>query len=291
MVRHIRIPLLIDVMLTRDPDDIRELAQHDGLDRGFDGRGPLVNRLLSARVRRGLRLGGAPLPSARMRDDAARITRQDALKQLFVPGNWDPAIVIALASYVRGEEGRHVGQLAQDAVGRVFRPEFRAGHDSWEAAQVIGDHIAPGRPLRRFLRVLTGALSRAQVALGRTSDNDPAAVHGLGVAIHNLVVSLEKMRAAWADTDLRARLNPTEAAHRSITAPRNVMRAGAAHTDVIGGRLRPGTLVAMQTREAASATMDTRLAFLGEAWSHCPAEAWVMGLLAEVWRQAAESAA
>jgi hypothetical protein len=36
--------------------------------------------------------------------------------------------------------------------------------------------------------------------------------------------------------------------------------------------------------------MDAHLAFLGDSWSGCPAEAWVMALLEEVWRQAGEEA-
>ncbi len=291
MTRQIRVPGLLNVIRTDDPELIRTLADHPALDRDFEAKGPLINRLLAARVRRGLRSAIGPLPSALMRDDEARTKTQADIRERYKPGNWDDPGVGNLASYVQGAGSRPVGELAQEVVGRVLDSEYRSNEDTWDAATKVQRHLQGRNPILRIIRWLSGELMRAQNVLSRASRNDGASVHGTGVAVHNLVDSLDWMRAAWADPSRRARLTPKTAAHAAIRAPHTVMRAGAYDTDLLGGTLKPGTLVALDTRKAASRGMDARLAFLGDSWSSCPAEAWVMALLEEVWRQAEEDAA
>jgi len=290
MTRQIRVPGLLNVIRTDDADTIRTLANHPALDRDFEAKGPLINRLLAARVRRGLRSAMGPLPSALMRDDEARAQSQADLRERFKPGNWDAAGVGNLASYVQGADSRPVGELAQEVVGRVLDSEYRANEDTWEAATKVERHLRARNPILRIIRWLSGELMRAQNVLSRASRNDGASVHGTGVAVHNLVDSLDWMRAAWTDHGRRERLTPQTAAHAAIRAPHTVLRAGAYDTDLLGGTVAPGTLVAFDTRKAAERGMDAHLAFLGDSWSGCPAEAWVMALLEEVWRQAGEDA-
>ncbi len=286
MARHIRIPLLADLILTDDPNEIRQLAEHTLLDRGFRARGPLINRLLARRVKSALSLERTALPSAQMRNNPDRQQTSAKLTKMFAPGNWDVETLEQMANHVRGATTRPAGELAQEVVGRVFDPDYAANKETWEAARLVEAHLQSRNPFRRLLRMMTGALPRAQSILGRAARGDTGAVHGTGIAVHNLVLSLDRMQIAWADETLRARLTPEQAALRAIAAPRTVMRAGAGHGDTVGGRVRPVTLVAMNTREAVDKAMDADLAFLGSSWSRCPAERWVMALLAEIWRQA-----
>lgn len=289
MARRIRIPLLADLILADDPDEIRQLADHVTLDRGFRPRGPLLNRVLAKRVKAALSTQGTPLPSAQMRDDPERQRTADKLVQMFRPGNWDAGIVALLAAQIRGIGGRPAGELAQEVVGKVFDPEYAASPETWQAADIVEAHLRSWNPITRLCRALTGALSRAQSTLSKASGGDAGAVHGTGIAVHNLELSLTRMQAAWSDETLRARLTPDEAALRAIAAPRTVLRAGSDHSDTLCGPVRPFTLVALNTREASDKNMDRDLAFLGSSWSRCPAEEWVMALLAEVWRQAGDT--
>ena len=288
MARHIRIPLLADLILTDDPDEIRQLANHGALDRGFRPRGPLINRLLARRVKSALALDGAPLPSVMMRESSERQQISENLTAMFTPGKWDADTLAQMAAFVRGDKDRPAGELAQEVVGRVFKPDYIATKQTWDAAKAIEDHLQTFNPIRRIMQFVSGALYKAQLVLGRASDGDTGAVHGTGIAVHNLALSLERLRDAWADETLRSSLTPEQAALRAVVAPRTVMRAGMRHSDTIGGRVRPVTLVAMNTRTAACSRMNADLSFLGSSWSHCPAERWVMALLAETWRQAGE---
>ncbi len=289
MARHIRIPLLADLILTDEQEEISQLANHTGLDRGFEPRGPLLNRILAQRVKSTLSLKRAPLPSAMMRDNPRRQEISEKLSDLFSPGNWDSRTLEQMASYVRGDLSRPAGELAQQIVGRVFDPGYAANKDTWDAAKTLEAYLQSFNPLRRIIWFFSGALRSAQGVLADASGGDSGAVHGTGIAVHNLAHSLDRLREAWADNTLRSRLSPEQAALSAIVAPRTVMRAGAGHCDSIGGRVRPVTLVAMNTRAAAGAAMDVDLAFLGSSWSHCPAEQWVMALLAEIWKQAGET--
>ena len=62
MGRSLRIPGLIDLVQADARPDIRGLADDTRLDRKFELRGPLINRLLVLRIRSVLRLAGAPRP-------------------------------------------------------------------------------------------------------------------------------------------------------------------------------------------------------------------------------------
>lgn len=289
MTRQIRIPLIIDVIRTDEPDVIRGLADNRALDRGFEPRGPLLNRVLSGRVRRALRTSRKALPSALMRADADRTEAQKVLRQKFVAGSWDDQTVTALADYVRGETARPAGELAQEVIGRVFDQSYGANEDTWDAARVMEFHLRSWNPIKRLVRWLSGELVRAQNTLTRAADGNASSVHGTGIAVHNLVESLDLMRDDWADPAQRDRLTPRTAALSALLAPRTVMRAGAIDADVLGGTLKPGTLVALDTRAAAGRGMNADIAFLSDSWSACPAEAWVVALLEEVWRRAGEA--
>ena len=72
MARRIRIPGLVDLLRVSDAEEIRALNAEPCIDRNFIARGPLINRLIVARIRRWFRISGQFLPSLARRDDAAR---------------------------------------------------------------------------------------------------------------------------------------------------------------------------------------------------------------------------
>ena len=51
-MNRLRIPALIDLMRVSDPALIADLAQDRRLDRQYVSRGPLLNRILTGRIRR-----------------------------------------------------------------------------------------------------------------------------------------------------------------------------------------------------------------------------------------------
>ena len=63
MGRLLRIPFLVDLNRTADPSEIRAFAKDGRLDRNFSGRGPLLNRILTRKVRNVLAVKGVTLPS------------------------------------------------------------------------------------------------------------------------------------------------------------------------------------------------------------------------------------
>ena len=91
MGRSLRIPGLIDLVQADARPDIRGLADDARLDRKFELRGPLINRLLVLRIRGVLRLAGVPLPSVAPRDDAQR------MRELWNVPRWrSPAVADAV---------------------------------------------------------------------------------------------------------------------------------------------------------------------------------------------------
>jgi hypothetical protein len=78
MPRALRI--LVDLIRTDDPVQIRAFAQDQRLDRNFTSNGPLLNRMLTRKVRRVLALDGVPLPSVVSRNDVGRAHAQAELQ-------------------------------------------------------------------------------------------------------------------------------------------------------------------------------------------------------------------
>src|SRR5258708_32899366 len=105
MSRSLRIPGLVDLIQADVRSDIRGLADDTRLDRSFDPRGPLINRILAQRIRNVLRIDGMPLPSVAPRGDAQRLRAQDILRRRLDPAGGtprlDPRTVNGLAGAVR----------------------------------------------------------------------------------------------------------------------------------------------------------------------------------------------
>jgi hypothetical protein len=289
MARHIRIPGLLDMVRLSEPEEIRDAANQVSLDRGYAGRaGPPLNRLIAGRASRALRIGEVPLSSAAMRGDPARQESQRTLSGRLgdSAGAWNAAALDALADYIRDRTRKPLGLLAQQAVGRLFAPEYEASRRSWRAAELLDAAVRSFNPARRAIWALTDAVRSAQVELGRQVGNDPAAIHATGIAVHTFAHSIERLREVLADPALRSRLGTRAALSRAVTAPGRVLRVASAETEVAGIPVAPGTLVIFEMRTPVEMTRDRPLGFLSGVWSQCPAQGSVPAGLAEIWARA-----
>src|SRR5712691_3390730 len=142
MTRRIRIPLLLDVVLVDDLDQLTMLNRHPDVSRVISGDGGLVHRMIRRRIYGTLTVGRTPLPVFAGRDDLERVKAQVALDEHLtgtVPGDVVPRDAIEqLARYVAGDDiGVPVGVAVQQLIGRMFVPGYTATPESWEAARVI----------------------------------------------------------------------------------------------------------------------------------------------------------
>ena len=288
MMRRIRIPFVADIILVDSAHAIRADANHGLLDRGYRPCGPLLNRIIAGRVRKALRCGNKPLPSAEMRGNAQRARKQEELADRLDPATapWDNDLIGSIADHVRGGDGRSVEHLVQELVGRLFNPAYAAGKGTWRAAKTLDGVIRSWNPVKRFLWLIGNARVRAQNTLGEASGNDLAAIHATGIAVHNLVESVISLKRDWANPVRRAGLAPEQAAMRAMVGPARILRQAAAEGTALAGSLNPGTLVIFEVGKAAAQTLDSDLAVLSRSWSRCPAHALIPVLLAEIWRTA-----
>lgn len=293
MARRIRVPWLVDVLIVDQPAEIRALAAESRLDRDFaTARGPLINRMVTGRIRRWLRADGSFLPALAPRGNALRAKRQEELARQLDPSRneplWDDATIRELAAYVRGTtSGDRVGPVVQQVVGRLFDPGYSASSESYEAARTI-DGVGAAKPLRYLWWQLSGKLARARRLIWRLAKDDGHAVHGTAIAMHNIVRALERMRVLRANPGMPPRLSEATILTQCMVAPPRVLREAAEpfETPPAGRGMRRGTLVVMELDEARKRDPDGAMTFMSESWSRCPASGFVAALLLAVWREA-----
>ena len=212
-MKRLRIPALVDLLQVSDPGLIANLADDARLDREYASRGPLFNRIVTGRIRKVLSLNGKAAAVGR----AARKSTANAgaggvgsPARSRSPRRSGRAIhpFQALARYVRGEgPGAAAGPLAQEAVGRLFAPEFEGDAESSGrrpgarsgAADVQSFSPSPMGPDRR-------GRHRPKRLLSDKVGHESSGVHGVGVAVHNFPPAFSRMRALWADPATRAHL-------------------------------------------------------------------------------------
>jgi len=134
MARRIRLPGIVDVVLVSDPAEIRAFNDARGVDRNFVLRGPLINRLIVARIRHWFQIMGQLLPSLMPRHDHVRADHQQKLAAAVDPMSsnklWSDSQIDALAAYVRGGgTDEAAGIVAQQIVGSLFDPLYHADGD------------------------------------------------------------------------------------------------------------------------------------------------------------------
>lgn len=293
-MKRIRIPGIVDVVASDDATEIEAFAQDPKLDRAYADHSILVNGKILQRVQETLQIGGRPFPTVASRCAEGRATAQDALwKQLnamapaYAAG---PDEIESLAAFVRGEGSPDAcGPLVQQVVGRLFAPNFTATAESWNAALVLNQ--AP-RSLNFVLLAwwaLTKKVDQAKQLLSEMVGGDLAAVHAIGVALHNIVSGVNLMRELYSDPSKRTALSPAEAGSQCIFAPASVLRQPTETENAAGSEIETGTLVILNLQTANAKTPDANLAFLRKTWSQCPAEQWVPALLEGIWMRACKS--
>jgi hypothetical protein len=290
MGRSLRIPGLLDLIRADTGADIRALADDSRLDRRFESRGPLINRLLIGRVRSVLRLDGAPLPSVAPREDRARARGQEALRQRLDPAGgkplWDDETIAGLVAAVRGNAGAPaIGPAAQQAVGRLFATEYRGSSESWDAARVLDTAVHTRNPLQWIHLRMSGQLAQARRRLATLVNGDRAGVHATGIAVHNLVRGFERMRELWAEPRWRSSADAVVA--QCLFAPPSVLRQATMPGATVAGTVRAGTLVMLELEAARERTGGADIEFMVGHWAQCPAAAFVPALLRAVWELAA----
>jgi hypothetical protein len=294
MGRSIRIPGLVDIKTIDDMAEIRSLSRDPRLDRRLEARGPLVNRLLLGRIRGALAVEGKLLPSVAPRGDAERAAGQAALRARLDPASgkplWDDATLAWLSAAIRGKAGEaEIGPAAQQAVGRLFVPDYVGDAASWEAAKDLDDAVHSRNPLRTLQLKLTGRLVRARKLLAERAKGDLAGVHATGIAVHNLVRGFATMRELWRER--RSRPSTDEAAGRCLFAPETVVRQATQKGGTLAGEVRPGTLLLYQLDTIRAHAPGADAVFMAGTWAECPAVAFVPALLRAVWERALADAA
>ncbi|MFY9853508.1 MAG: hypothetical protein WAK26_06480, partial [Terracidiphilus sp.] len=122
-MKRIRIPWIVDIVLSSDADEIEASANDTKLDRAYSDRSILTNGLILERVRNTLQIGGKPFPTVAPRCAEGRAEAQNALwnrlNALAPAYSAGPDELESLAAFVRGAGPvEECGPLVQQVVGR-----------------------------------------------------------------------------------------------------------------------------------------------------------------------------
>ncbi|MGF7213668.1 hypothetical protein GGE65_008314 [Skermanella aerolata] len=294
MTRQIRIPGLVDLRRIKEPGAIRNLAKDSRLDREFAPVGPVLNRLIVRRIRDTLQLDGKPLPTIAPRKAPGRAEAQAQLeaemsKRLEASAPCAQDHLDALADHALGRRpAEELGPVVQEVLGRLFADKYRATSETWEAARLLDQAVRSFNPIRRLVWRITGRVERARRLLAEGVGGDRAALHTTGIAVHNIVSALERMRDLAAHPRAFERIDAAQAVSRCLVAPETVLRQAAGMGTTTEASFQPGTLVTFSLEEAWSRSLSSDIAFMTDGWSRCPAHAWVPALLAATWDRAGQ---
>lgn len=296
MALRLRFPWLVDVALVSNPAEMAWLNNEPVIDRAFTGGGGWLNRLVARRVSEVLATpGGQRLPvfvrqGDRSRSDAQAALETDLTTRAGGAAPFDRDTVATLGRYVAGEDlDTPIGVTVQHIVGRLFDPAYEATRESYAAARVVASVVSacPITAIRALWWLRTGRFAESRDLIWKLAGNNPQAIHATGIAMHNIVESVERLRTL-ARKDGPWHLTPAEAAARGLVTPPALLRECRAPT---GWKkplpsLRRGTLVVFRLKAMHTGTASNDLALSREEWSECPAHALVPRLLADVWREA-----
>jgi hypothetical protein len=291
MGRLLRIPYLVDLIRTDVPAEIRAYGADKRLDRDFMMRGPLLNRLLTRKLRTVLTLHGLPLPAVAPQSDPDRVRSHGELcARLAVPsGGFDDQTIAGLARAVRGYGDAPVLEHAvQQAVGRLFVDNYRADEQSYAAAVFLDHAVHSMNPLAGILWRITGKLTQAQDLLAQKVHGDRAGVHATGIAVHNLVRGFVEMRRLLAPPNSPDPAASDRLVARCLKAPAGVLREVVPDCPSLGDPVRSGTLVVLDLAAAQEREPNPDIVFMKGTWAECPAAGWVPALLRAVWDRALE---
>ena len=192
-----------------------------------------------------------------------------------------------LSDWVRGHGAEEsLGLLAQQILGRLFSETFFATPESWDAAITLVSAPRSSNVFKLIWWKLSGKVRRAKRQLAGMVNNDLSAVNAIGIAVHNLVKSLRRMRQIYSDKNLRMTLSPPDAVDRCLTAPVSIYRQATVAGELKGQQFSNGSIFILNIGDEAKMEGATRLVFMRDSWSSCPAEQWVPAMLEGVWLRA-----
>ena len=290
-MKRYRVPGVLDVYVVSDPGEIEAVNNDPRIDRRFDSRTCPLNWLLVKRALSVLSYAGRRFPTMSPRDSAERRSKQESLGDrlnLKVPEvKMGPEELEPLAQWVRGNgTPESVGPQAQQILGRLFSETFVATAESWNAATTLVRAPRSSNVPKLVWWVIGGKVRRAKRQLASMVNNDLSAVNAIGIAVHNLVNSLRRMRSIYADGNLRRTLPPSEAAARCLVAPVSVFRQATVAGELKGNQFSNNSIFVLKIGEAAQLAGAGGLVFMRGSWSGCPAEQWVPAMLEGVWSRA-----
>jgi hypothetical protein len=146
-------PGITDIVVVKDPAEIRTISNDSRLDRDFMVHGPVRN---AQRLRKTLRifsLNGRLFPTLLPRTNPSRAAAQDELwARLNVEAaevKQGPAELEPLAEWVRGiGTAEKLGLLVQQSIGRLFVETFTATEESLAAAHMVLEAASSSNILR-----------------------------------------------------------------------------------------------------------------------------------------------
>jgi hypothetical protein len=182
-----------------------------------------------------------------------------------------------------GDDEASIGIAAQQAIGRWFVSDYLADARSWQAACDLQAAVSSRNvPLVLYL-FISGKMRDAQRTLSERMNDNRAAIHATGIAVHNLVRGFTAMQQIWREESVRPRLSDDAVLGRCLFAPANVLRQATASGTCSVGDVGPGTLVILSLETARARDPGHDISFLSQSWSHCPAGMAVVKLLRVVW--------
>ena len=288
-MKRSHIPGVLDIYEVSDPEEIKAVNDDPRLDRQFDSRTCPLNWLLVKRSLNALSYRGIRFPTMSPRDSAVRKSNQQALWERLnlkvSEVRLGPEELEPLAQWVRGDRVEEsLGPQTQQFLGRLFSESFVATPESWNAALTLVRAPRSSNVLKLFWWGVSGRLRRAKQLLAGMVNDDLSAVNAIGIAVHNLVNSLRRMKSVYADTNSRLSSSPSEVANRCLIAPASLYRQATVAGELSGNRFSNSSLFVLNIGSAAK--LDRALVFMRDSWSSCPAEQWVPAVLEGVWLRA-----
>jgi len=240
-------PGITDVVIVRDPAEIRTISNEATFDRDFAGHVPTRNWQRLRRMLRIFSVNSRLFPTMLPRTNPARAAAQDELWSR-LNTNADevkhgPATLEPLAEWVRGTgPAEQIGLLVQQSVGRLFVETFTATDESWAAACIVLEAASSSNVLKMLGWRISGRLERAKELLASMVNGDLAAVNGISVALHHIVDGLHKMRQLAANPTLRSSMTTEAAVDECLFAPSTVVRQAKTSGEVGGCPFKRGSL-------------------------------------------------
>jgi hypothetical protein len=290
-MKHRRIAGMIDLFEVSDPGEIEMLSNYPVIDRNFDLHTCPFNWLILKRSLCVLSLDGIRFPTMTSRSCPSRARTQDelarTLDQQVEEMKAGPASLERLANWISGmESSADVGILAQQLLGTLFRRDFVATGESWDAALVLVKAPRSSDIPTLLWWFVSGKVKRAKRLLAGMVGNDLSAVNAIGIAVHNIVKGLHYMRTLYCDAGLRDSLTAESAANQCLRAPVSVYRQSTRSGTIFGTAFAKHSLFVLSIGAACQLPEGRSLVFMEDSWSKCPASRWVPALFEGIWRRA-----